>query len=66
MLILSRKIGQSIVIEGGIVIKVLAMEGYSVRLGIEAPRELRVDRDEIALQRIAAAKAAQHTTPEAP
>jgi carbon storage regulator len=59
MLVLSRKLGESIVIGGQITVKVVRVNGDTVRLGIEAPRELPVHRAEV-IQRIAA-KAAQET-----
>ncbi len=47
MLILSRKPGQSLVIAGNIRVKVLDSEGGRVRLGIDAPAEVEVHREEI-------------------
>jgi carbon storage regulator len=47
MLVLSRKVGESIVIEGGIVVCVLATSGGRVRLGIDAPAEVNVRRSEL-------------------
>jgi carbon storage regulator len=47
MLILSRKSGQSIMIGEKIKVTVLDVRGDQVRLGIEAPRELPVHRQEI-------------------
>lgn len=47
MLVLTRKKGQSIVIAEKIKITVLEMKGDQVRLGIEAPQELSVYREEI-------------------
>lgn len=47
MLILSRKIGESIVIDGRIVVKVMRVEGEVVKLGIEAPAEIPVHRQEV-------------------
>ena len=48
MLVLSRKVGESVVIEGGIVVRVLAVTGGRIRLGIEAPVEVAIRRSEIA------------------
>jgi carbon storage regulator len=53
MLVLTRKTGQQIVIDGNIRITVTSCGDGRVRLGIEAPRDVRVDRGEIAA-RIAA------------
>ncbi|HHW28831.1 MAG TPA: carbon storage regulator CsrA [Syntrophomonadaceae bacterium] len=47
MLVLARKKGQSIVIAEKIKITVLEMKGDQVRLGIEAPQEFSVYREEI-------------------
>ena len=47
MLILSRKPGESIVIDGRITVKVVRVEGEVVKLGIEAPADLPVHRQEV-------------------
>jgi carbon storage regulator len=47
MLILSRKLNESIVIDGRIVVKVLRIDKDAVKLGIQAPAELAVHRQEI-------------------
>ncbi len=47
MLVLSRKINQSIMIGDEIEIKVLEIRGDQVRLGIEAPKRIPVHRKEI-------------------
>ena len=47
MLILSRKIGESIVIDGRINVKVMRVEGDVVKLGIEAPSTIPVHRQEV-------------------
>lgn len=57
MLVLTRKIDQSIVIDGTITIQVLGIQGSKVRLGITAPPEVCVDRDEVARRREAFAPA---------
>jgi carbon storage regulator len=51
MLILSRLERQSIMIGDGITVTVLEVRGSQVRLGISAPREIRVDREELFLRR---------------
>ena len=48
MLVLSRKIGESIQIAGGIRVTVTEVRGGRVRLSIEAPADVRVLRKEIA------------------
>jgi carbon storage regulator len=47
MLILSRKLNESIIIDGKIVVKVLRIDKDTVKLGIQAPAELPVHREEI-------------------
>lgn len=47
MLALSRGEGQSIIIDGRIEVKIVKWSRSSVRLAIQAPREVAVDRDEI-------------------
>ena len=47
MLVLSRKVNENIVIDGRIVIKVVRTEGNSVKLGIEAPADVPVHRQEV-------------------
>ena len=47
MLILSRKLNESIIIDGRIIVKVLRIEKDTVKLGIQAPAELPVHREEI-------------------
>jgi carbon storage regulator len=53
MLILSRKLNESIVIDGRIVVKILRIDKDTVKLGIQAPTELSVHRQEVydAIQR---------------
>ena len=47
MLVLSRKLGQSIVINDDITVTVVEIRGDKVRLGIVAPKEDVVDRQEV-------------------
>ena len=47
MLILSRKVNESIVIDGRIIVKVLRIDKDTVKLGIQAPADLPVHRQEI-------------------
>ncbi|HTQ40405.1 MAG TPA: carbon storage regulator [Pirellulales bacterium] len=47
MLVLTRKVGEKIVVGNRIVVEVLRTKGGRVRLGIDAPREVCVYRDEI-------------------
>jgi carbon storage regulator len=47
MLVLSRKVGDSIVIDGNIVLTVVKVDRNQVRLGIEAPKHIQVLLSEI-------------------
>ena len=47
MLVLTRKLGESIVIGNHIRVTVLDMQGKQIRLGIEAPPEVSVHRGEV-------------------
>lgn len=47
MLVLSTKSGQQIPIGDGIFVKVLRIQGNTVRIGIDAPREVQVRRLEL-------------------
>ena len=47
MLVLSRKINEKIVINGNIVVTVVKIDRNQVRIGIEAPGDVRVFREEI-------------------
>ncbi len=51
MLVLSRRLNQSIVIAGEVRVTVLAISPSRVELGVEAPRQVTVDREEIHLRR---------------
>jgi carbon storage regulator len=48
MLVLSRKLNQKIVIDGGIIVTVVKIDRNQIRLGIEAPAHVGVFREEIA------------------
>jgi carbon storage regulator len=47
MLVLTRKVGETIVVDGAIRIRVLAVGRSSVRLGIEAPAGVGIVREEL-------------------
>lgn len=47
MLVLTRKLGESIAIDDNIKIVVVQIKGRQVRLGIEAPKETKIHREEI-------------------
>jgi carbon storage regulator len=48
MLVLSRKLNEKIVIDGGIVITLVKIDRNQVRIGIDAPGDVKVFREEIA------------------
>ncbi|MCA1686382.1 MAG: carbon storage regulator CsrA [Planctomycetia bacterium] len=52
MLVLSRKLNEKIVIDGGIVLTVVKIDRNQVRIGIEAPGHVQVFREEIAPARM--------------
>jgi carbon storage regulator len=47
MLILSRKPNESIVIDGRITVKIIRLEGEAVKIGIQAPADVPVHRQEV-------------------
>ncbi len=51
MLVLSRKLGEKIVIGDNIVVTVVKIDRNQIRIGIEAPQDIPVYREEIAPQR---------------
>lgn len=47
MLVLTRRVGEEIVIDGQIRIRVVELSRSKVRIGVEAPHSTRVDRQEV-------------------
>ncbi|MCM3271422.1 carbon storage regulator CsrA [Paenibacillus elgii] len=47
MLVLSRKKGQSIMINGNIEVYVVSIEGEQIKLGVKAPSDIKVYRKEL-------------------
>jgi carbon storage regulator len=47
MLILTRRIGESIIISDNIKVMILEVKGHQVRIGIEAPVNISIHREEI-------------------
>lgn len=47
MLILTRRIGESLNIGDDVVVSVLGVQGNQVRIGIDAPKQVEVHREEI-------------------
>jgi carbon storage regulator len=50
VLILTRHVGQNVIVGDDIVISVIEVRGDAVRIGIEAPRSLPVHREEVWLE----------------
>jgi carbon storage regulator len=61
MLILTRRVGETIVIGDDVIVTVLGIKGNQVRIGINAPKDVTVHREEI-YQRIQQEKNASSTT----
>lgn len=61
MLVLSRRIGEEVVIGDNIVVTIVDVRGDMVRLGIDAPREIAVNRAEVR-EAVAQANLASITT----
>jgi carbon storage regulator len=47
MLVLTRKLGESIAIDDHIKIVVVSIKGKQVRLGIQAPKDTKIHREEV-------------------
>lgn len=58
MLILTRKVGETIRIGGNVLVRVLEVRGGQVRLGVDAPADVRIFREEIYRATEAAGEAA--------
>jgi len=47
MLVLSRKVGDSVIIGDNVTVTVLSIQGNQIRVGVTAPKEVSVHREEI-------------------
>ena len=56
MLSLTRRVGEQIVIGGNVTVKVISVTRQRVRLAIEAPRDVLVDRQEVFERRLNSSK----------
>ena len=60
MLVLSRKLGEKIVIGENITVTIVKIDRNQIRIGIEAPQDVPVYREEIAPQRVNHQESASH------
>ena len=60
MLILTRRVSESLMIGDDVTITVLGVKGNQVRVGVKAPKEVAVHREEI-LNRIEEASSQEHS-----
>jgi carbon storage regulator len=51
MLVLSRRVSESLMIGGDITVTILGIKGNQIRIGITAPKNTEVDREEIYLKK---------------
>lgn len=47
MLVLTRKVGEGIKIDEDVFVRIIQVKGKQVRIGIEAPRDTRIQREEL-------------------
>lgn len=62
---LTRRVGESLVIGDDVVVRVLEVKGDLVRIGVEAPREIKVHREEVYRAVVAANREAVGASNEA-
>ena len=47
MLVLTRKVGEEFVVDGNIRVKIIDFRGKKVRIGVQAPKQVRIRRSKI-------------------
>lgn len=47
MLILTRRVGEKLIIGDDVIVTILSLKGNQIRIGIDAPREIKVHRQEV-------------------
>ena len=47
MLILTRRINENVIINGNVKLRILSIQGHQVKLGFDAPKDVKVHREEI-------------------
>ncbi|RDV25109.1 carbon storage regulator [Alteromonas aestuariivivens] len=63
MLILTRRVGETLMVGDDVTVTVLGVKGNQVRIGVNAPKEVSVHREEIYM-RIQAEKSGQPGSPD--
>lgn len=61
MLVLTRRTGETLVLGDDITVTVLGVKGCQVRIGVQAPRHITVDREEIHNRKVAGLPAPSKT-----